>query len=434
MSYSNSQKNLPRAISLLPPVEFSAPALEMEESGVKTYVLPIHGQGVFLFSVTEPANLEGETVSISFWDTFYKDGLRFTLGVGTLELSRMSEGAPLATANTGLVQNKNAFYWISLDAHQRAIKFGVGEARLETMSFQYVLEGKTTDENHELVRFLEKLTTMKVPSVDSFKPIKLLRDPIVQSSPLRVKNTEELTMGDIANNSFLPKSNLSTIAQKLYDNVAGKRFVLDDESFPQFSQAIEYSIANPNGWCNATLIKKSGEFGEKNLNKTYLRITLGVNSGESPGVPYVMEIWPPGHYSPIHNHAGANAIIRVLHGAISVKLFPFLGTDDEESVAGFAVATFSKDDITWISPEMNQIHQLKNLDGNVETCITIQCYMYDAEDQTHYDYFDYLGTKGNTEHYEPDSDADFVWFKAQMKSEWDAHLKEQEEQFLKSNL
>ena len=165
-----------------------------------------------------------------------------------------------------------------------------------------------------------------------------------------------------------------------------------------------------------------------------MRITLGVNSGESPGIPYVMEIWPPGHYSPIHNHAGANAIIRVLHGAISVNLFPFLGADDEESVAGFAVATFSKDDITWNSPEMNQSHQLKNLDGNVETCITIQCYMYDLEDQTHYDYFDYLGTKGDTAHYEPDSDADFVWFKAQMKSEWEAHLKEQEEQFLKSNL
>ncbi|MEO0059780.1 MAG: hypothetical protein RLZZ312_1427, partial [Bacteroidota bacterium] len=143
--------------------------------------------------------------------------------------------------------------------------------------------------------------------------------------------------------------------------------------------------------------------------------------------PYVMEIWPPSHYSPIHNHAGANAIIRVLHGAISVKLFRFL--DENE---GYAVQTFSEGDITWISPDLNQIHQLKNLDGNVETCITIQCYMYDVEDETHYDYFDYLGDNEEIGHFDPDSDADFAEFKQIIQDEWNAHLAEQEEVFLKN--
>lgn len=432
MSYSNSQKNLPKAIRL------TSPTVERELAASvffqNTYPLPIHGQGVFLFAVAETPTLPENSITINFWDAFKADGLRFTIGLNTLKLDRRSEESPLAVVSIGLVSNKNAFYWISLDAHKRTIRFGVGEARLETMTFEYLLDGKSEEENSKLVSFLEKLTTVEALPTEIVQPLKLLRDPIVQSAPLRVKSTEELTMGDIANNSFLPKSNLSPIAQKLYDNVAGKRFVLDEATFPQFSQAIEYSIANPNGWCYQTLEKKSGEFGAKNENKTYLRITLGVNSGESPGIPYVMEIWPPGHYSPIHNHAGANAIIRVLHGAISVKLFPFLGTEKEESVPGFAVETFSKDDVTWISPEMNQIHQLKNLDGNIETCITIQCYMYDLEDEVHYDYFDYLGTEGQTQHYEPDSDADFVWFKAQMKKEWEDHLKQREEEFLKSNL
>ena len=80
---------------------------------------------------------------------------------------------------------------------------------------------------------------------------------------------------------------------------------------------------------------------------------------------------------------------------------------------------FSTGQITWISPTLNQIHQLKNLETNKKTCITIQCYMYEKGDTTHYDYFDYLDDNGNVQQYEPDSDMDFVEFKKLMKQEWD---------------
>ena len=61
-----------------------------------------------------------------------------------------------------------------------------------------------------------------------------------------------------------------------------------------------------------------------------------------------------------------------------------------------------------------------NLDTNTKTCITIQCYMYDNEDTTHYDYFDYLDDNGNILQYEPDSDMDFISFKNKMKEEWNS--------------
>ena len=144
-----------------------------------------------------------------------------------------------------------------------------------------------------------------------------------------------------------------------------------------------------------------------------MRITLGENNGESPGIPYVMEIWPVGHYSPIHNHAGASAIIRVLHGSIHVKLFPFLSGDQLEP---FGEADFKQDEITWISPSLNQIHQLKNT--GTSTCITIQCYMYKQNNTSHYDYFDYLDADGKTQQYEPDSDMEFLAFKALMRKEY----------------
>jgi hypothetical protein len=85
----------------------------------------------------------------------------------------------------------------------------------------------------------------------------------------------------------------------------------------------------------------------------------------------------------------------------------------------FGEKDFSTGEITWISPTLNQIHQLKNLDTNKKTCITIQCYMYEKGDTTHYDYFDYLDDNGNIQQYEPDSDMDFVEFKKLMKQEWD---------------
>jgi hypothetical protein len=110
-------------------------------------------------------------------------------------------------------------------------------------------------------------------------------------------------------------------------------------------------------------------------------------------------------------------VIRVLHGTINVSLYPFL-CESKSGVKPFAVVNFKKDDITWISPTLNQTHQLLNLPTSKETCITIQCYMYDNDDNQHYDYFDYIDSDGNKKQYTPDSDIDFMDFKALMKKEY----------------
>jgi hypothetical protein len=44
--------------------------------------------------------------------------------------------------------------------------------------------------------------------------------------------------------------------------------------------------------------------------------------------------------------------------------------------------------------------------------------MYDKEDKSHYDYFDYIDSDGKKQQYEPDSDMDFMDFKELMKNEW----------------
>ena len=107
---------------------------------------------------------------------------------------------------------------------------------------------------------------------------------------------------------------------------------------------------------------------------------------------------------------------------INVKLFPFL-CDEKDSIEPFNEVQFVKGDITWISPTLNQTHQLRNLPENAYTCITIQCYMYEKSDDAHYDYFDYIDDSGKVQQYEPDSDMDFSQFRMRMKVEWANRLK-----------
>jgi hypothetical protein len=388
---------------------------KIEESNIK---LLVPGQGVFIFkNNSNNFSLLPPSLNFFFYNKEQTDGLYIEFNDKNLFVQKFSDHTILVDKNNhiGLSNLKGAYYWFSIDAQNQKLYGGIGEARLETVIYEYTLP-------HKSKKFLESLENIKITPVNNkfIKLIQLLRDPITEKVPLLVKNTNSLTMNDIAKGIYMPKDNLSLVSQKLYDCISGEKFVLDDIDFPNFSKAIEYSIITPGKWCYEKIKDKSTEFNKDkpNILETYLRITLGQNNGESPGIPYVMEIWPIGHFSPVHSHAGANAVIRVLHGNINVKLFPFLCNQEKDGVKPFGVANFGKDDITWISPNLNQIHQLENDQSNTETCITIQCYMYDNENTTHYDYFDYLDEKGNIMQYEPDSDMDFIAFKSKMFKEW----------------
>jgi predicted metal-dependent enzyme (double-stranded beta helix superfamily) len=388
MTFTNKKYQAPKSLKLAKPVD-----------EVK---LSVSGQGVLLFTASESCTL-------TYCDVSGTPGLKVQFTDGGVFVNLEPSNEPLVSETTkGLVSNKDAQYWFSLDSQNQRLYAGVGEARKETAFYSYEFP---KEQNKKL--FLESLVSVKV---DHLQVVRVLRDPITGNVPLLVKNTDDLMMDHVASAIYMPKANLSLTSQKLYDCISGKQFTLNTSDFPEFAQAIEHSIATPGKWCHELLKKKATEFDKDKPNdkETYLRITLGENNGESPGIPYVMEIWPVGHYSPIHNHGGASAVIRVLHGSINVSLFPYLG-----AVEPFGQTNFKKEDVTWISPELNQIHQLKNLEGNKDTCITIQCYMYEDDDTKHYDYFDYLDADGAKQQFEPNSDMGFVEFKKLMKKEWE---------------
>ena len=48
----------------------------------------------------------------------------------------------------------------------------------------------------------------------------------------------------------------------------------------------------------------------------YIRLEMVEADGSAPGSKAVLEIWPPFHCSPVHNHGDAYGVIKVLSGAI----------------------------------------------------------------------------------------------------------------------
>jgi len=316
----------------------------------KSLELPVHGQVTYLF--TTP--LGSETPAKFQFLNKNSGKIKIEISNENFNMSIQTEKTmpPIQiNSKTGLISAKNVFYWVSLDSQHQAIKFGIGEARPETVKFSYNLLTdspnleqiqKTTSfdilsQNDKVIsteqpesykKFFESFSTIK--NISNIKPIKLLRDPIINPVPLKIKRIDELTMSDIAECKYLHHAFLTQTNQQLFNCISGKNFGLDDDYFPDFSKAIQHSIVTEGCWCYKKLQEKSTEFNpdKPNINETYLRITLGRNSGESPGIPYVMEIWTSNNYSPIHSHADSNAIIRVLHGSINVTLFPFLGATD----------------------------------------------------------------------------------------------------------
>ena len=71
-----------------------------------------------------------------------------------------------------------------------------------------------------------------------------------------------------------------------------------------------------------------------------MRVTLGTHRGFSPGIPYVLEIWPGGCESPIHNHGNAYAVIKVLHGAIKVTIYKktWNSEDSQQELSSFTAS------------------------------------------------------------------------------------------------
>ena len=261
--------------------------------------------------------------------------------------------------------------------------------------------------------------------IDVESKVSFSRYPLVQNWPHLVLDSNKLSLFDLDQNKFIFSASLPPACQELYANVArGENIGLDWPPHigePKLSDAIRYSIKTKGKILYNKLKEKSDEFGESNPLETYLRVTLGMYRGNSPGIPYVLEIWPHQHYSPIHDHGNAYAVIKVVHGSINVHVHnKKVKTDDQKPLKK---VTISKGDVTWISPNWYQTHRLIN-DTSGDYCATIQCYQYGDDDQRHWPYFDYVSEQNQIEDFLPNSDFHFISLREKLLEEYKAYLNE----------
>ena len=347
---------------------------------------------------------------------------RLTIGVqktgfykyenGTNSLLKALDKSQTSNIDAFIDKNRDQTYWFSIDRENQRLRFGKGYMLKKLVVFEYEFTEKTDIFNH--IKYMGFNKIDKKP--DSFV---YWRYAVVQDIAPIIISRQQITLDTLDKNDATIVDDLSNECRYLYSNIVGPNVRLNTDDFPDFASAINYSIVTPGKLCFKKLQEKVGEFGPpaKPL-ETYLRVTVGVNRVNSPGIPFVLEIWPGGHYSPIHNHSNANAIIKVLHGSLTCQWFRSLSQFENKP---YDTLVLGAGQVTWLNDRQFQTHRLYNHNISGNMCATIQCYMYNSTDNLHYEYFDYLSHNGQKNQYTPQSDWDYLSFKQLIREEWESY-------------
>lgn len=116
-------------------------------------------------------------------------------------------------------------------------------------------------------------------------------------------------------------------------------------------EAIRVSLNAPDGTLRQLLGMKAKRQGVKDARTTYIRVDC---FGKSVQSPCLLEIWPGGHYSPIHEHAGSTGLVKGVFGRVDIMLYESLSARPKE----VALVSMTADRCSWMSPEHFQAHKV----------------------------------------------------------------------------
>ncbi len=407
------------------------------------YDFPVLGQGTILFefSTTKPFRIVLSDQKVQ------SNGQRSVL---VLEVSdkhtcfrqRNNDDPEYMLSSTTKKQallepGKKHKYWFSLDKKNRRLRFGKGYMLSQLCVFEYDFPPVPAPGKEDSFAWSENMRYIALCGAWNEIDVKDIQHelwplPVTINLPLYIIRNEDVTLDELENYAVTVVENLPPECQHLYANVAGPNILLNSPDFPDFADAIDHSIITPGCMCYEKLKSKEGEFGKSDPKATYLRVTLGGDRGDSPGVAYVLEIWPGGHYSPIHSHADSYAIIKVLHGEICAEYYPELSIDQ---LNYFIYALLRKGGVTWLSKDFYQTHRLHNQNLPGQMCATIQCYKYGESDRTHYEFFDYIDSEAQQiKRFTPNTDWSYHEFKDKLEQEWNNYKQSQAERVLSTVL
>ncbi|CAC5403890.1 unnamed protein product [Mytilus coruscus] len=294
--------------------------------------------------VADEQNIKNEsrqtTTNASMNDAGKKSAMTSGDGLSTMKGGEEEELTILNGKGCGL-ENRLISYWYSYDRDNLVLKYGKGYRMEETTFLTYdFLKNVSSSEDKENIRKKlypyfnaeeKRLIRMYEAMMNSLKGgditvteqiVEFDKNPfILNVSPLVLDSTK-VNLFFLDEGNFTFSASLSPACRELYENVKGCHLNYPEEVTGfLLSNAIRYSIDTEGCLLNQKLKEKVQKFVGSNKEATYLRITLRSSLGKSPGIPYVLEIWPQGHYSPIHNHGNANAVIKVLFGSIHIMIY-----------------------------------------------------------------------------------------------------------------
>lgn len=234
--------------------------------------------------------------------------------------------------------------------------------------------------------------------------------PLIVNWPFIVKDSSEASLFELDNNDHIFTGSLPQECQELYTNIASRKVDLDwlppprDQQY-KLSDAIRYSFTTKGRALHEKLRQKKMK---------YIRVTVGPHRSPSPGIPYVLELWPKHQGSPVHCHRNSYGVIKVLHGGLRAEIY---NRDMKTLIIQYNIR---KGDITWMSPFWYQCHRLFN--DTADFCATLQCYRYGIGDTKMWPYFDYVNDDGSRDEFLPNGDFTFTELHQIVLNEYSSYM------------
>jgi hypothetical protein len=398
----------------------------VEGDASRTARLPVRGQGTVAFNVKNFGPTPPQSYRVYLLAADSRPVAVVTVKDTAIEVELLDKNGQRRTATSSRLPEglrligftpSDMFIWASMDRANGTIQ--VGDGYMMRRNTRITLVPGAEVSLRDMQRAIEEIEQARIDDeVELASNTKISRMPVVLDPPPVVIDRNSITLEHLARNDAIADSTLPEEAQYLYGTVAGNNITLS----PRDAAAIDFSLDTDGMTLFEKVKEKLTEFGD-DPKMVYIRVTIGPDEGDSPGSPFVLEIWPKGCYSPVHSHSETVAVIKVLHGDIKVRWYNPLAQKDNDHLAPLMEQTFSRGDVTWLTPEMYQTHKLEN--PRTDTmCATIQSYRYLDRDNQHYEFFDYVspdpGVK-EKQQFRPDSDYELLDLLRIVRHEYDEH-------------